>query len=91
MMQMSIARNLQAIVDAKTYSEAYSEATKQDNTCETKLGAVECMCKQEAILHREGHREAIHQMDIKLVFLNGLLDEEIFMEPKGGDLNLERG
>ena len=50
--------NPQAIVDAKAYSEAHSEATKQDDACETKASAVECMCEQEATLHREGCRKA---------------------------------
>jgi hypothetical protein len=51
MMQMSITGDLQAITDAKAYSEAHSEATKWNNACKMKLSAVEHMCKQEAILH----------------------------------------
>ena len=43
MMQMSIAGDQQAIVDANAHSEADFDTTKQDNGCETKASAVEHM------------------------------------------------
>jgi hypothetical protein len=62
MMQMSIAGDQHAIVDAKAHSNAHFDATKQDNTHETKASAVEHMCKQEATIHQEGCREVKRRM-----------------------------
>jgi hypothetical protein len=51
MMQMSIAGDQQAIVDAEAHSEAHFDTTKCDDTREMKASAVERMCEQEAALH----------------------------------------
>ena len=45
MMQMSIAGDPQAIVDAEAYSDAHSDATKRDDARETKASAVRVSCK----------------------------------------------
>jgi hypothetical protein len=52
MMQMSIAGDLQAIIDAEAYSDAHSNVTKWDNAHEMKASAVEHMCEQEAMKRR---------------------------------------
>jgi hypothetical protein len=62
MMQMSIAGDQHAIVDAEAHSEAHFDATKRDDTHEMKASAVECMCEQEATVRQEGCREVKGRM-----------------------------